>query len=122
MKNLKNTLIISSYVLLVALFFGGGFAIGRIGMESSDTSSVPEPTVYAVETAGENVIQAPVYEVIIEDGVLKINICIGDDKTTVASEEISEDIFPASDMEELKEGVVFERLEQAQQMFENFVS
>ena len=33
MKILKNTLIVSSYVLLVALFFGGGYAIGRIGMK-----------------------------------------------------------------------------------------
>ena len=40
MKILKNTLIVSSYVLLVALFFGGGYAIGRIGVSRSEERRV----------------------------------------------------------------------------------
>ena len=52
MKILKNTLIVSSYVLLVALFFGGGYAIGRIGV--SDSVPTPMPTVAAgVEGEGK---------------------------------------------------------------------
>ena len=50
MKILKNTLIVSSYVLLVALFFGGGYAIGRIGM--SDSVPTPMPTVCLLYTSG----------------------------------------------------------------------
>lgn len=121
MKSLKNTIIISSYVLLVALFFGGGFAIGRIGKKDNTVPDMPEATVSAMEAVSGEVVSAPVYEVIIEEGVLKINRCIGDMKTVIASEEISEGVFPDSDIEELRQGVIFERLEQAQQMFENFV-
>ena len=86
MKILKNTLIVSSYVFLVALFFGGG------------------------------------YEVKVENGLLQINKCVGDNKMAILSEEISENVFPSEDIDELKKGVEFDNLDEAQQMFENFVS
>lgn len=121
MKILKNTLIVSSYVLLVALFFGGGYALGRIGVRS-DTQPAATILPDTVQTASNLVAQSPEYEVIIEDGELKIYKCIDENKTIVVSEEISENVFPKGDVEELKRGVRFERLEAAQQMFENFVS
>ncbi len=120
MKILKNTLIVSSYLLLVALFFGGGYAIGRSGVKDTATSEIM-PTPEAVETTADK-IESPEYELIIEEGVLKINKCIDEEKTVISSEEISESVFPREDVEELKRGVRFKRLEQAQQMFENFVS
>lgn len=122
MKKLKNTLTVSSYVLLVALFFAAGYAIGKTGEVEEVPVSAPIQTPAADFFAGEAEVRSPVYEVIIEDGVLKINKCIGEDKTTIVSEEISEDVFPRSDIEELGRGVEFSRLEEAQQMFENFVS
>ena len=100
MKILKNTLIVSSYVLLVALFFGGGYAIGRIGV--SDSVPTPMPTVAAVEEVNANDVR--------------------DNKTAILSEEISENVFPSEDIDELKKGVEFDNLDEAQQMFENFVS
>ena len=118
MKKMKNTLIISSYVLLVAMFFSGGYALGRMGMKEE---VIPTPTMSVVE-ATEMDIETPEYELIIEEGMLTIYKCIGDSKSVIMSEEISENIFPKDDIEELKRGVRFERLEQAQQMFENFVS
>lgn len=121
MKKLKNTLIISSYVLLVALFFGGGYAIGRIGAGQEETP-IPVQTPGTIETVSENFVEGPIYKVVIEDSVLKIYKCIGEEKTIIMSEEISENVFPKDDIEELRAGVEFERLEQAQQMFENFVS
>lgn len=121
MKVLKNTLIVSSYVLLVALFFTGGYALGRIGVNGSEPT-IPVETPMAVETVTENVVGNPVYEVKIEDGVLQLNKCIDENKTLILSEEVSEGVFPTDDVTELKKGVIFERLEQAQQMFENFVS
>lgn len=122
MKILKNTLIVSSYVLLMALFFGGGYAVGR---RSTATEEDASPVFTETHTETDNSpqkIEVPVYEVIVEDGVLRINKCIGKIKTEVTSEEISENVFPSSDINELKEGVIFERLEDAQQLFENFVS
>ncbi|MGN0107449.1 MAG: hypothetical protein ACI4A5_07130 [Hominilimicola sp.] len=121
MKKLKNTLIISSYVLLVALFFTGGYALGKIGT-GKDVTTAPLPTMRAAMANAEPEIKSPVYELIIEDGILKIYKCIGDEKTVITSEGISESVFPKDDIEELKKGVKFERLEAAQQMFENFVS
>lgn len=121
MKNLKNTLIISSYVLLVALFFSGGYALGKIGAKENNTST-PMPTMNAVAANADSEVKSPVYKVIAEDGVLKIYRCIGDEKTVITSEKISESVFPTEDIEELRKGVEFERLEGAQQMFENFVS
>ena len=116
MKILKNTLIVSSYVLLVALFFGGGYAIGRIGVSDS------VPTVAAVEEVNANDVKTTVYEVKVENGLLQINKCVGDNKTAILSEEISENVFPSEDIDELKKGVEFDNLDEAQQMFENFVS
>ena len=92
MKILKNTLIVSSYVLLVALFFGGGYAIGRIGV--SDSVPTPMPTVAAVEEVNANDVKTTVYEVKVENGLLQINKCVGDNKTAILSEEISENVFP----------------------------
>ena len=93
MKILKNTLIVSSYVLLVALFFGGGYAIGRIGV--SDSVPTPMPTVAAVEEVNANDVKTTVYEVKVENGLLQINKCVGDNKTAILSEEISENVFPS---------------------------
>lgn len=120
MKILKNTLIVSSYVLLVALFFGGGYATGRIGV--SDSVPTPMPTVAAVEEVNANDVKTTVYEVKVENGLLQINKCVGDNKTAILSEEISENVFPSEDIDELKKGVEFDNLDEAQQMFENFVS
>ena len=91
MKILKNTLIVSSYVLLVALFFGGGYAIGRIGV--SDSVPTPMPTVAAVEEVNANDVKTTVYEVKVENGLLQINKCVGDNKTAILSEEISENVL-----------------------------
>ena len=115
MKILKNTLIVSSYVLLVALFFGGGYAIGRIGV--SDSVPTPMPTVAAVEEVNANDVKTTVYEVKVENSLLQINKCVA-----ILSEEISENVFPSEDIDELKKGVEFDNLDEAQQMFENFVS
>ena len=119
MKKIKNTLIITSYVLLVALFFATGYALGK-----RNTEPVSEPTVEdsSVTVTGDSVVEAPTYEVIYEDGEIKINKCIGDMRETITSEKISEKVFPPDDISELKKGVNFERLEAAQQMFEKFVS
>ena len=118
---IKNTLIISSYVLLVALLFSGSYVLGKSTMRR-DIPLPDEMIEEAVETVTDNEIKAPYYEVCMEDGRLIIYKCIGNTKSVVASEEISESIFPKDDVAELKKGVRFDRLDGAQQMFENFVS
>lgn len=118
---IKNTMIISSYVLLMALLFSGAYVVGRTGM-TPDKPKPEQAEVETVEVVSENTVYAPEYEVIYEDGKIIIYKCIGNIKSVVTSETVSENIFPKEDMEELRKGVKFERLENAQQMFENFVS
>lgn len=91
---------------------------------SSKPCSVPTPmpTVAAVEEVNANDVKTTVYEVKVENGLLQINKCVGDNKTAILSEEISENVFPSEDIDELKKGVEFDNLDEAQQMFENFVS
>ena len=119
---LKNTLIISSYVLLVALLFSGSYVLGRSTVRRGAPEPTAEPAAETVETVTEDEVKAPFYEVVMEDGKLIIYKCIGNTKSVVASEEVSESIFPKDDVKELKKGVKFDRLYGAQQMFENFVS
>lgn len=119
---LKNTLIISSYVLLVALIFSGSYVIGKSTMQKDVPKATEKPSEDVVDAVLEQETRMPFYEVCAEEGKLIIYKCIGNTKSVVTSEDISESVFPKEDMEELKKGVIFDRLEGAQQMFENFVS
>ncbi len=121
MKIIKNTLFVSSYVLLAGVMLCVGCVIGKSSTdtESRAADSIIEDT--AEETMSET-FKYPVYELILQNGILEINRCIGEDKTLITSEEISEDVFPYEDVQELQKGVIFNRLDAAQQMFENFVS
>lgn len=69
-----------------------------------------------------NDVKTTVYEVKIENGLLQINKCVGNNKTQFWVKKISENVFPSEDIDELKKGVEFDNLDEAQQMFENFVS
>lgn len=117
MKILKNTAILTSYILLVAIFFCGGYALGRKNTEP--VVLYDENT--AVEVNSDNVNDVS-YEVKIEDGILSINERRGDDRKMLLSEKISESIYPKDDISELKTGIEFDTLDKAQSLFENFVS
>ena len=43
MKILKNSIIAASYLLLTALFFAGGYAIGNVSTKNI-VATTPEPT------------------------------------------------------------------------------
>lgn len=119
----KKTLLISSYVLVAALMFSVSFVAGKMGTNvigPKETEKPEEET--AVETVSENTAYSPEYQVIYEDGQIILYKCMGNIRSVIASEKVSEDVFPKEDVEELKKGVRFQRLEGAQQMFENFVS
>lgn len=119
MKFVKNTFIVSTYILLVAIFFAGGYAIGRVG--TTDTEALSKKTIEA-EQASVNDVREMMYEVRLENGTLRLSELVGESEILLLSEKISENIFPGEDVRELKEGVKFDNLEQAQSLFENFVS
>lgn len=121
MNKMKNTAVILAYVLLAAILFSGGYIIGKTTMGGYEHERYEAAEAAAEITAAEETL-SPMYEVKAENGKITIYKCIDDKKTPLMSDEISERVFPKEDIEELRAGVTFERLEQAQQMFENFVS
>lgn len=119
---MKNTIIISTYVLVAALFFSVSYVTGRTMLKKEVPTPTEKPEEEIVETSAEVGERVPYYLVKSEGGEVKIYQCIGNIRHVVMSEKISESVFPKEDMEELRSGVRFDRLEGAQQMFENFVS
>lgn len=117
MKVLKNSIIVSSYVLLTAAFFFGGYAMGN--MRGDNVVLVtPEPARAVEAIAPEH----NIYYLILEDGSLNFYSISDGEKTLVAGEKISADIYPSDDIDDLKNGVTFDNIEDAQALFENFVS
>ena len=126
MNKIKNSVIIAAYVLLVTIFFFGGYAFGSREGEKELVFDAPEPTVQAAvqaaavkETDEEEKI---FYTVIIQNGRLCLFKDDGGSRTLVSSDEISENIYPSADIAELRKGIEFDSMEKAQELFENFVS
>lgn len=124
MAKIKNSLIITSYVLLMTLFFAGGYAFGSRSGVSKEVKITPEAAVRAVsaETTVTEEKKVTVYTVIMEGSDLFLYSVTDGVNTEIARHKISEGIFPAKDMEMLKNGVTLDNLGDAQEMFENFVS
>ena len=126
MDKVKNSLIIAAYVLLVTVFFLGGYAFGSRTNTETVTVSVtvtPAPRVISEgepKKTGEESRRS--YTVIIENGRLCLFKEENNERTLISSEEISENIYPAADIRELKAGINFDSMEKAQELFENFVS
>lgn len=121
MYKVRNTLIIFAYVLLMVLFFFGGYTIGGIQNGDVSLTSTPEPLI--VPAVAPNTAQNSYsYEIILSNSELLLYKIDGDTRELLYSHPISENIFPKEDMEELKNGVKFEKLSDAQSLLENFVS
>lgn len=125
-ENLKYGIKTVSYVLIVALFFAIGYNTGKINgrraaekliaekaEEASVTSVTEETAEYKTDKAD--------YTVAVKNGRIVVTDN-SDNAREIASGTICEEIYPASDIEELREGLQFEDKKQAMEMFENFVS
>lgn len=118
MNRIRNSIIIAAYVLLVGVFFCGGYAIGSMQETSSKmTENVTKP-VAAVNPVQEET----VYKLSLENGRLSLYKVSEGINELMAYEDISTDIYPQEDIRELEGGVVFDNIEEAQMLFENFVS
>lgn len=116
---MKNTLIICAYVLLMALLFFGGYAIGGMQNSKVAVSATPQPVTLPAAVSGP---QRASYELILENSELFLYKRLGQDSELLYSHPITENIFPREDMEELKNGILFDNLKDAQSLLENFVS
>lgn len=125
MNKIKNSMVIASYVLLMTLFFIGGFALGTYKREPEGVVQATDtPLQNSVVSAAniENTKEMSVYTVIMEDKSLNLYRVTGGEYTLLAYKNISEKVFPKNDVTMLKNGVTFDNLGDAQEMFENFVS
>ena len=125
MNIIKNSLIIASYVLLIAVFFMCGYAFGNYKIEPADVAvatyePVSEAAVNAVKMDEKE--EVTVYMVLMENDVLNLYSVNGGEKILLGSEKISANIFPREDIEMLKNGITTDNLAEAQELFENFVS
>ena len=117
MKILKNSIIVSTYVLLAAAFFFGGYAWGNVS-ENDVVLVTPEPAKAIDAIAPDH----NIYYLVLEDNSLNFYSISNGEKTLIAGEKISADIYPPDDIADLKNGVTFDNIEDAQALFENFVS
>lgn len=122
--NRRNITVIASYVFLTAIFFIFGLLIGfhngndPIIKEASNTvSTVPDNTSLPFPTHTPSN-----YRVILEDGELRLYIDENGISRLISREEISEDLYPVSDIASLKKGMVFETADGAISLLENFIS
>lgn len=115
----RNILTIAAYVLLMTLFFFGGYAVGGIEQKTVAVVSTPQPK--SVQAAAS--IQEPArYELILINSELFLYKNTSNSHELLYSHPITENIFPKEDTDELKKGLYFEKLEDAQSLLENFVS
>ena len=121
-KLLRYILISASYVFLTAVFFLGGYYAGfksggSVIIESAAEEIIPAAAAPAAET---NIPQQ--YRVILEDSELRLYSDENGLSRLISSEEISEVSFPTRDVALLKEGVTFNRTQDALTFMENFLS
>lgn len=123
MEKIKNSLIIASYLLLMAVFFAGGYALGQRGDAAVPIAEATPGAIRAVSVEiPEEAEPVTVYTIIMENSNLYLYSVTDGVNTEMARHKISETIFPASDIEMLKNGVTFDNLGDAQELLENFVS
>lgn len=116
---IRNRIINSAiYLIIASVFFTFGYFIGnRLVQEpASITANAPSST-HNADTADDTW-----YEVKISNGRLCLYSVSNNETKELAGEEISAEMFPYDDMNELKNGLAFENFSNALACFEDFVS
>ncbi len=121
--NRRNILIISSYLFLATMVFILGYFAGfkrvddklfnETSTHANSTYTNLSPTLSPLKTS---------YRVILEDSQIRLYIDENGISRMVSSEEISEDAYPVSDIASLKNGFIFDTLDKAISLMENFIS
>lgn len=117
MKILKRSILVSSYAVLTVLLFFGGYAMGNI--RKNETVLVSPQPVEAVDAISS---VQNLYYLKLESDTLNLYSVSNGEKTLITGEKISSDIYPSDDVKDLLNGVTFDNIEDAQALFENFVS
>lgn len=123
MKNMKYGTRMLAYVLGIAVFFVIGFSVGRINGRDEMKRKIQqtdEPKNVSASLSTET--ETAEYEIKLKNDKLYLYEVIGEMLHPIAESEISEEIYPGADVEELKRGIIFNDKTEAVTMFENFVS
>ncbi len=127
MKNLtlnkRNIFIVLSYLFIATVVFTAGYfwGINKINKQ------IFNETVTQANSTDFNTISTPLpsqttYRVVLEDGQIRLYIDENGISRLVSSEEISEDAYPISDIASLKNGFIFDAMDKAISLMENFIS
>lgn len=119
MKFLKNSAIITAYVLLIGVFFTVGYAWGNKNVKTK-TAAGENQTMEVSQIKSD--VEETNYLLIIENSQICIYKTDGGQRQLIQSDHITEGIFPSVDIKQLREGIRVNSYEEAQQIFENFVS
>ena len=121
--NKRNIFIALSYLFIATVVFIAGYfwGINKINEQFFNE------TVTQANSPDFNTISTPLpsqttYRVILEDGQIRLYIDENGISRLVSSEEISEDAYPISDIASLKKGFIFDTMDKAISLMENFIS
>lgn len=127
MKNLtlnkRNIFIALSYLFIATVVFIAGYFWGI----NKINDQIFNETVTQANSTDVNTVSTPLpyqttYRVILEDGQIRLYIDENGISRLVSSEEISEDAYPISDIASLKKGFIFDTMDKAISLMENFIS
>lgn len=120
MEKSRNIIIISSYIFLMLIFFMLGYFIGKIN-HTTNTAAIPTATTTPV-SAPALIPDLDLYCVKIKDSSLILYKVSPNEEEILYKLEISEGIFPPEDIEDMKRGITFSNISEAQSFIEDFSS
>lgn len=127
MKNLtfnkRNIFIMLSYLFIATVVFIIGYFWGLSKInEEIFNETVTQATSHNINTVSTPLPLQTTYRVILEDGQIRLYIDENNISRMVSAEEISEDAYPISDIASLKKGFIFDTMDKAISLMENFIS
>ena len=122
MERKQNIITIAAYVLLMVLFFMFGYFVGMTNTKSNSSKAVPHNTYTQSASLPTTIEEKDFYNVKIDGSTLLLTKVNSVGREVIYSVEISESIFPPDDIDELKEGINFSSIYEANAFIENFTS
>ena len=121
--NKRNIFIALSYLFIATVVFIAGYfwGINKIN-EQFFNETVTQANSTDFNTTSTPLPTQATYRVILEDGQIRLYIDENGISRLVSSEEISEDAYPISDIASLKKGFIFDAMDKAISLMENFIS
>lgn len=121
--NKRNIFILLSYLFIATIIFSVGYVWGlnKVNQEFFN-ETVTQATSPKINSASTPVPYQTTYRVILEDSQIRLYIDENNISRLVSSEGISEDAYPISDIASLKKGFIFDTMDKAISLMENFIS